>query len=247
MHISSFSFCRRVAQILVIETEFGCPTCRSCTWGLWLRFVLSKGRRPSQSATLKNMKNSFLLSTISLLLVLSATATQKNKPTLSKTPSTAEEIEVYGTFLDSFVGKGAEPANFSDKTFPLNLDADNQGPCLEGIQLNNSAEASRTIHVFDASISGGRPINLVDERKHKFKDPGKAIKNGESVDSAVKAGFRAGVLRVSEIVFDEPHRFEVLKFAFYCGSLCSRGGTMVFEKVDGKWKQSNRACSMWIS
>lgn len=115
---------------------------------------------------------------ISLLLALSATATQKTKPTLSKTPLTAEEIEVYGAFLDSFVGKGAETVNFSDKTFPLNLDADNQGPCLEGIQLNNSVEATRTIHVFDASISGGHPINLVDERKHKFKDPEKLLRTG---------------------------------------------------------------------
>jgi|SRR5882672_2615583 len=194
------------------------------------------------------MKSSILVFIASLLLGISATSAEKNKPTLSKTPLTTEEVEVYGTFLDSFVGKGKEPVNFSDMTFPLTLlDSDNRGPCLEGIKLDNSEDASHSIHAFEASISSGRAIKLVDERKHKIKDPGKAIKHGESVDSAVRAGFQAGILRVSEIVFDEPHRFAVFKFSFYCGFTCGRGGTMVFEKVDSKWKQSNRACPLWIA
>jgi hypothetical protein len=184
----------------------------------------------------------------SLLLGVFLIPKEKNKLTISSTPLTTEEMEVYGIFLDSFVGKGKVPVNFSDKTFPFTLlDTDKQGPCLEGIKLNNSAEASQTIHAFEPSISIGRAIRLVDERKHKIKDPGKAIKNGESVASAVSAGFQSGLLRVSEIVFDEAHHFAVLRFSFYCGSMCGHGGALVFEKVYGKWKESNRSCPFWQS
>src|SRR5262249_20760093 len=141
----------------------------------------------NNSAILANMKSSILILIPFLLLGISAPSAEKNKPTISKTPLTAEEVEVYGTFLDSFVGKGKESVNFSDKTFPLTvLDSDNRGPCLEGIRLNNSTDASHSIHVFDASISSGRAINLVDEEKHKVKDPGEAIKHGQTVDSAVR-------------------------------------------------------------
>ena len=197
---------------------------------------------------LANMRRIVSVFVASLLLGIFVLPRGKNKPTLSSTPLTAEEVEVYGIFLDSFVGKGKEQVNFSDKTFPFTFaDLDKQGPCLERIKFNNLAEASQTIHAFEPTISVGRAIRLVDERKHKIKDPGKAIKNGESVASAVGAGFQSGLLRVSEIVFDEAHHFAALRFSFYCGSTCGWGGTLVFEKVDGMWKASNRSCPSWQS
>ena len=172
----------------------------------------------------------------------------KQKPTTSQTPLSAEQLELYGIFLDSFVGDGKEPVNFSDRTLPfVLLDSDQKGPCLEGIKLNSSQDAAQTVHIFPTSIAEGRSIRLVDPKKHKLKDPGKAIKNGESVGDAVAAGFQAGLLSVSEVAFDEAHRFAVLRFSFICGSLCGRGGTLVFEKVDGKWRKSNRACPLWIA
>jgi hypothetical protein len=61
------------------------------------------------------------------------------------------------------------------------------------------------------------------------------------------AGFQAGLLSVSEVAFDEAHQFAVFRFSFICGSLCGRGGTLVFVKVDGKWRKSDRACPLWIA
>jgi hypothetical protein len=194
------------------------------------------------------MRRTVLIFVISLLVGISGTASNKSKPTLSQTPLTSEDLELYGIFLDSFVGKGKELVNFSERTLPLTLaDSDNEGPCLEGIRLKRSAEAAQTIHMFPTSIADGRAIHLVDPSKHKLKDPGKAIKKGDSVGDAVAAGFRAGLLSVSEIAFDEAHHFAAFKFSFICGSLCGRGGTLIFEKIDGKWTKSNRACPSWIS
>jgi hypothetical protein len=212
----------------------------------WLPLWNLPGTENDSDAILAAMGRRILVIVAALLIGMPVTSGQTNKPTLSKTPLTAEELEVYGIFLDSFVGKEKESVNFSDRTFPLTLpDADNQGRCLEGIKLKNASEAQQAIHVFESSIADGLAIHLVDVRKYKLKDPGKAIKNGQSVGSAVDAGFQAGVLSVSEIGFDETHNFAVFKFSFICGSLCGYGGIVVFEKVEGQWKKSNRACPQW--
>jgi hypothetical protein len=114
------------------------------------------------------MRRTVLIFVISLLVGISGTASNKSKPTLSQTPLTSEDLELYGIFLDSFVGKGKELVNFSEKTLPLTLaDSDNEGPCLEGIRLKRSAEAAQTIHMFPTSIADGRAIHLVDPSKHK--------------------------------------------------------------------------------
>jgi hypothetical protein len=77
------------------------------------------------------MKSSILVFFAFSLLGIFATSAEKSKPTLIKTPLSAEEVEVYGTFLDSFVGKGKDPVNLSDKTFPLTLsDSDNEDLAL---------------------------------------------------------------------------------------------------------------------
>jgi hypothetical protein len=194
------------------------------------------------------MRRSIMICVISLLVGISGTAANKSKSTLSKTPLTPEELELYGIFIDSFVGKGEGVVNFSERTSPLAfVDSDNEGSCIAGINLKNLPEAGQTFHMFDASLADGRAIRLVDPSKHKLKDPGKAIKKGDSVGDAVAAGFQAGLLSVSEIAFDEGHRFAVFKFSFICGSLCGRGGTLVFEKIDGTWKKSNRRCPSWIA
>jgi hypothetical protein len=171
-----------------------------------------------------------------------------DKPNLSKASLTAEEVEIYGTFLDSYLGANKEVTNLSDRTFPLDLSGPgDQSSCLKGIELNSVAESGKTTHLLGPDISKGRAVRLVDRDKNKVKDPGKAIKNGDSVENAVKEGFKSGVLSLSEIAFDKTHRLAVFNHSFYCGSLCGQGGTIVFEKVGDKWKQSRRNCSSWIS
>jgi hypothetical protein len=88
------------------------------------------------------------------------------------------------------------------------------------------------------------------EKQHKAieeSDPNNAIRRGQDVKIAVDAGFTAGLLTLSEVAFDKKHQHAAMSFSFVCGGLCGHGGTIVFKKENGKWKESKRQCSSWIS
>ncbi len=167
---------------------------------------------------------------------------------VSKIPLTPEQNQIYAGFLDSFLSSAKEVRNLSDKTFPLAIrSADERGPCLGGVQRDESSGAGQTVHLLAEEIARGRSLKMVDENKIKLKDPEEGMKNGESVESAVREGFDSGVLSLSEIVFDKTHRYAIFQFRYVCGPLCGRGGTIVFEKVGEQWKDSKRRCSLWVS
>jgi hypothetical protein len=94
-------------------------------------------------------------------------------------------------------------------------------------------------------------VRLVDPERQastvERNDPSRKIRDGESVEDAVKGAFASGLLQVSEIAFDRNHRYAVMRFSFSCGMLCGHGGTMVFEKRKGEWKPTKRRCGFWIS
>jgi hypothetical protein len=87
-------------------------------------------------------------------------------------------------------------------------------------------------------VSAEKNIQLVDPQRQRkavqSNDPGNAIRQGEDVDNAVAAGFAAGLLTLSEVVFDKEHRYAAMNFSFVCGGLCGHAATLVFEKKDGK-------------
>ena len=57
-----------------------------------------------------------------------------------------------------------------------------------------------------------------------------------------------GVLALSEIVFDESHRFAVLKSVFLCGTHCSAATILVMEKVGSGWTgTTRRPCSFAVN
>jgi hypothetical protein len=172
----------------------------------------------------------------------------EDKPTLSKEPLTAEQLQVYATFLDGHLQDAKSQLNLADKTYPLRFrEMDENGDCLNHLPLENLTEAGHTIHSFDPEIAKGRKLVLVDTEKHKVKDPGDSIKNGESVADAVSEGFASGYLSLSEIVFDKDHKHAAFKHGFHCGMLCGHGGTVLFEKTAHGWKEIKHSCSIWIS
>ena len=97
---------------------------------------------------------------------------------------------------------------------------------------------------------GSAKIRLVDdeaqEKEIEKRDPGKAIREGRSVDDAVKDGFAHGKAWFSEILFDKTHTHAVIFYGFHCGRLCGNGGTAILEKKDGIWNFKSQ-CSMWMS
>ena len=164
-----------------------------------------------------------------------ATAKTQSKPTKAQAPLNTEELKLYGDFLDSFLGTSGEPSptSLSDRTVPLILNPGDKDGCLQGIGFKISRAATQTPHLFPASIASGRAIYLIDPNKKTLTD------------------LQAGLLTVSEIGFDNDHRFAVFTFRLVrsglSGSMYMRGGTLVFRKTNGKWIRTNQTCLDWMT
>lgn len=77
---------------------------------------------------------------------------------------TSEQQEVYGDFIKSFRKMGFK--YLSNRTFPLQLSGVNKdSPCLGGIQLDASAESSKSVHLLNQELLQGQPIHLVSEQE----------------------------------------------------------------------------------
>jgi len=158
---------------------------------------------------------------------------------------TTEELELYGDFLDFFLGtrdvpigftprwSGNDRASLAASTVPLIPPPGDKDGCLLGVGFKVSEAASQFTHEFPASIAEGRPVSLVGP-------------NG--IGPTDRHG---GVLVLSEIGFDDDHRFAVftweLSWSGPTDGFYSQGGTLVFRKADGKWVPSDKACGFWIT
>lgn len=166
------------------------------------------------------------------------------KPRLSTEPVPAENLTIYRDFLASFTTGSPASLNVSELTVPfVPDDADRKG-CLG--KWNRTELASTMIHRFGADAFP-RPNKLVDPQRHKIYDPGPAIRNGQTVDSAVSRGFADALFTFSEIVFDGSHTHAAFTYSFHCGTLCGNGGTVIYEKRGGTWKAAMARCSQWES
>jgi len=166
------------------------------------------------------------------------------QPVFSKSPLTSDEITIYREFLLSYTNGSKTTLNVSDVTDPFSpSDSDLRG-CLKSLGPIISKHRE---HRFSTEFSGLSDIRLVDVHAHKFADPGQAIRRGNSVDEAVEAGIRAGVLSLSEIQFDAKHHLAAFSYSFYCGALCGNGGIVIFELHDGHWEGANIRCDSWMS
>jgi hypothetical protein len=152
----------------------------------------------------------------------------------------ADELEIYGDFLDSYLGirklpnsfvptrSDGDATNLSKITHPLTLPAGDKDGCLAGIGFQVPDAEYQAKHEFPADITQGRPLSF-------FVPTGVGEVDG-----------RAGVLSLSNIGFDKDHQFAVFTF-HYAQDAYAKGGTLVFRKVDGKWTLSERACSIWMT
>ena len=122
---------------------------------------------------------------------------------------------------------------------------------MKGIQVESLLSAFRSFHNLTPDILPGKNMRLVDANQQAIlvanNDPERKMGKGESVKDAVKSAFATGLFSVSEIAFDKEHRHALVSYRFWCGSLCGSGATLVFEKVDGEWRSTDRMCGGWIS
>lgn len=188
----------------------------------------------------------------------SLASSQAQKPTKSTESLTADEITIYRAVLQRNApdNSGAPGTlNVSAITYPLDpsspLSGLSDSSCLKGIQLDNLATASRSFHELSQDILPNKVGRLVDPKKQKKivhdNDPDKTMREGKSVDTAVKGAFGTALFSLSEIAFDKERTHAVVSYSFWCGSLCGNGATWVFEKVGNEWKKTDRNCGDWIS
>lgn len=182
----------------------------------------------------------------------------EHETVVSESPLTAEQLEVYSAFLDSYLGEASE--NLGDRTVrfhPSDIEtAEGYKGCLEGIELElQELEGARqVVHFLPAEIVTGRKLKLVDETQQlaKVREINERFareeeRTPEFVNEIVEEVFAAGLLRLSEIVFDKTRRFAVMTYHFYCGELCGHWATVVLEKKGDKWEKTNRTCPGGIS
>ena len=140
--------------------------------------------------------------------------------------------------------------NVSNRTSPIDRDISDCG-CLKGIDPQTIVRVADSFRILTGDVLAGTNIRLVDADKQAVifhsNDPNNSIREGESVKSAVNVAYSAGLFSMSEIAFDKEKRRALVSYSFVCGSLCGSGGVWLFEKVDGVWKKSERACGGWIS
>jgi hypothetical protein len=193
-----------------------------------------------------------VLPVLSTVRTASGQQAEETKPKVSQIPLTAEQLAVYRTVLQGWMNDGPSAINLAVETVPLPTSGVfDASACSKGLDLEPVLPAD--VHRFraeDLPQVGSGKINLVDpERQRKEvaeNDPGKAIREGRSVDEAVRNGFAHGLVTLSEIRFDKEHKRAIVSYSFVCGSLCGNGGAAVMEKIDGGWRLKS-SCSDWIS
>lgn len=155
-------------------------------------------------------------------------------------------------FLNRWMGRESDSLNLADVTAAFPTDgAFGAKDCLKGLDIETGHRGP--VHPFrseDLAKLSSVKIRLVDDKAQEKEiekhDPGKAIREGRSVDDAVKNGFLHGKAWFSEILFDKTHTHAVVFYGFHCGSLCGNGGTAILEKQNGVWKVKSQ-CGIWMS
>ena len=171
-------------------------------------------------------------------------------------PLTRNERDVYAAFLNQYVSTfkkyaAANPdfINLADTTEPLDLTNDlneeKNKECFGGISFTSVRGAGKDIHKLETSLTSERDLRLVNKAEQAAIR--QAITHGLSATTVGKITLQANVLQLSEIAFDNAQRFAAIRYTFTCGTLCGKGGVVIFEKLADGWRDANRPCAEWIS
>lgn len=193
---------------------------------------------------------------ICIALFTCQVATSKTqKPVKSTDPLSADAVAIYKAVLRTYSGDKDVNLNVAATTYPLDPNASTTGfdrpGCLDGVKLENLSLTSNSYHELVADVLPSKAMKLVDPKRQTrivhSNDPSNTIRKGEPVKDAVEVAFATGLFSMSEIAFDRDHHFAAVRYSFWCGSLCGHGETLVFENIDGEWRNANRTCAGWIS
>jgi len=189
-----------------------------------------------------------------MLAVSSSSSASSHERAIKNTiPLGVDEIAIYRAVLGRRLSQGWTSLNVSVTTYPL--DATSTGlsncQCLQGISLESLSPAFRSFHNLTREVLPGKNVRLVDRNRQaatvRANDPDRTMRRGKTVEDAVRDAFETGLFSMSEIAFDREHHYAVVSYGYWCGALCGSGATLVFEKIGGQWKRTDRECGSWIS
>jgi hypothetical protein len=171
---------------------------------------------------------------------------QPDSVQVQSSPFTREQTAVYQAFLADYRrGDDARTINLADQTDILEPDEGDYSGCMSKFP---KAARGKTVHHLGEEFARENRLRVINPKLHKLSDPEEGWRlKGESVESAVQAGFDSGLLTLSEIIFDAKHRRAALHYSFVCGKLCAHVETVVYEKRHGVWKRSLLSCGYGIS
>jgi len=203
------------------------------------------------------MSSSTLFTLIIIVLspVRQARSQQEAAPVFSREPLTAEEIAIYRTFLEHYDNGSHAPLHLSNRTEALGepepSDDSDAPSCIKRLKLVNEKGRAGVVHTLDPSLAIQGRVILVNPDQQaaivKANDPSRTMHEGKSSEDAVDGAFASGLLTLSEIAFDKRHHVAAMSFSFWCGRLCGHGAVVIFKKIDGRWKISEKTCVEWVS
>ncbi len=184
------------------------------------------------------------------LVSLAACRSSAAPPRQSEGALTSERLQVYADFIESFSKTNFK--SLSNRTFPLDLSGvDKYAACLQGLKLEGSEDARKTVHLLGPEVLRGKTIRRVEAQEEgpilKQRDSDTTMRRtGPGKDASATTD--PGILTLSEIVFDKSHHFAVLKYVFLCGSRCNSGAILALEKVGSQWTgTTRRPCSFVLN
>jgi len=197
------------------------------------------------------MKTAALLLTLCSLPLAAQSA--RIHTSVIPTPLPADNLAIYRDFLSGYNNGSGAVLNVANTTEAfLNADpvSDGQKSCLSDAHITQLYSA--VVHKFSADAFPADKVKLVDPDAHRGSDPEDAIRKGQSIEDAVRAGFAAGLFTFSEIVFDSTRTHAAFQYSFLCGRLCGNGGTVLYDKLPDdhgkvRWQISKKICGSWIS
>jgi hypothetical protein len=176
-------------------------------------------------------------------------------PQKSAAPLSADEIAIYRAVLQGWVEGDRGVLNVSLATFPIDALSPSSNisncQCVKDLAVESLYAASHSFHDLTRDALPGRNMTVVDANEQavsvRNNDPGKTIGEGMPAKKAVANGFANGLFSLSEIAFDSDHHHALVSYSFQCGALCGSGSPLMFEKIGGEWKRTDRICGGWIS
>ena len=146
-----------------------------------------------------------------------------------------------------------------EKDIALRLNVANQTTPVTAEELHTSCQTKPfvpdaatlgTSHSLSAEDFRDLPVALVDPKKQnkkvKERDPSKTIREGKSVEDALREAFQSALFTLSDVVFDKEREHAAVQYSFHCGGLCGNGATLIFHKTANGWEQDNKLlCSFW--